>query len=144
MNSQTIENTVRDHAESYVLIKDEHLSMIVISSQILAGSKIALSTYENVVFSECSFYATEFQGVTFKDCVFENCNIAFSHMKKCKFINCSFENCTWNASSAQVCLFENCATPLSMDESISQGTNEIKRIRDDYSTDIYIEFAVAA
>ena len=73
MKAQLIEKATINNAESYLLIENEVLSMIVVSTQILSGCKIQLSRYENVVFSDCTFYATEFQGVTFKDCIFDNC-----------------------------------------------------------------------
>src|SRR5690606_3543199 len=61
MFTQTIEKTQLESFESYQLIKDEELASVVISSQVLAGSRILLSTYRHVVFSDCVFYACDFQ-----------------------------------------------------------------------------------
>src|SRR4051812_3340729 len=108
MKAQIPDYSCFEHAERYLLIKEENLNMKVVSSQILAGSKIIRCLYEKVVFTDCSFYATEFQGVVFRDCIFENCNFTFCHLKKCVFQNCSFRNCLWKASSSVKTLFENC------------------------------------
>ncbi len=118
MITQTLEMNQEVPTASYEMIKDEHLAAIVITSQTLAGSSVRLSTYQQVVFSDCVFYAVEFQGVTFENCVFENCNFQFSHIRKCKFKNCSFVNCTWKAASTINSIYENC----DLDHGLSQLT----------------------
>lgn len=144
MFTQTIEKTQFESNESYLLIKDEQLASVVISSQILAGSRILLSTYRQVVFSDCMFYACDFQGVTFENCVFENCNFEFSHIKKCKFKNCSFTNCTFIASTSINSNYEDCDLGFKFEELLSAGRNSIEYQSDDCTTDIYIELALAA
>ncbi len=118
MITQTLEMTQEDLAANYQMIKDEHLSQLVISSQTLAGSSVRMSTYQQVVFSDCVFYAVEFQGVIFENCVFENCTFEFSHIRKCKFKNCNFTNCTWKATSTINSIFEDC----DLDQNLSQLT----------------------
>lgn len=90
----------------YQMIRDEHLAFQVVSSQILAGSKVILSSYQHMVFSESLFYACDFQGVTFENCVFENCSFEFSHFRACRFKNCNFTNCTWSATSSINTVYE--------------------------------------
>jgi uncharacterized protein YjbI with pentapeptide repeats len=146
MSKQVIEMTQFTSTESYQLIKDEELLSIVISSQMLAGSCISKSTYRQVVFSDCLFYGTIFQGVTFDNCIFENCNFEFSHFRFCKFKNCNFTNCTWKASSSQNSFFEACDLPLRWEEFLVENNYLIgsdKEQRDEYTTDIYINLAVA-
>lgn len=143
MFTQTIEKTQLDSAESYQLIKDEQLASVIVSSQILAGSRVLLSTYQQVVFSDCVFYATSFQGVTFENCVFENCSFEFSHLKKCHFKNCSFVNCSLMASSVSNCTFMDCEMGSEISEVINKGLNFIESSRRDHTTDIYIEMAAA-
>ena len=104
----TIEKFNQIPAESYQLIKDEELAGITVAHQILAGSRVQTSSYQNVTFSECVFYGVEFIGVTFENCHFENCTIEFSHIKNCKFKNCTFSGCKWLAASARHSLFEDC------------------------------------
>lgn len=145
MFTQTIEMTQVESHESYQLIKDEQLAFVVISSQILAGSRVLLSTYRHVVFSDCVFYACDFQGVTFENCVFENCRFEFSHLRACKFKNCNFTNCTWKASSTTNSIYENCQLDKKLTEMTSTGRNLIDmKTREDHTTDIYIEMALAA
>lgn len=118
MITKTLEMIQEDHKASYQMIIDEHLSGLVITSQLLAGSSVRLSTYQQVVFSDCVFYAVEFQGVTFENCVFENCTFEFSHIRKCKFKNCNFSNCTWKATSTINTVYEDC----DLDRDLSQLT----------------------
>lgn len=147
MIRQVIEKTQFTSNESFQLIKDEGLLSVVISSQILAGSRVSRSTYRHVVFSDCLFYGTFFQGVTFDNCIFENCNFEFSHFRLCKFKNCNFTNCTWKASSSQDSVFDQCDLPVSWEESLGEKnyllSNPSTDQQRDYTTDIYIHLAVA-
>ncbi len=145
MFTQTIEKTQLESSESYQLIKDEQLASVVISSQILAGSRILLSTYQQVVFSDCVFYACDFQGVTFENCIFENCSFEFTHIKKCKFKNCSFTNCNWTASSSRTSVYEDCDLDNKHTDIVAVGLNVAQFTREDQNTtDIYIEMAMEA
>jgi uncharacterized protein YjbI with pentapeptide repeats len=145
MFSQTIEKTQLESNESYLLIKDEQLASIVISSQILAGSRILLSSYKQVVFSDCVFYACDFQGVTFDNCVFENCSFQFSHVRKCKFKNCNFTNCNFTASSSTNSSYEDCEMGLDQQNMLCSGRNSVEFTHNEQlTTDIYIELALAA
>jgi uncharacterized protein YjbI with pentapeptide repeats len=145
MFTQTIEKTQLDSSESYQLIKDEKLASVVISSQILAGSRILLSTYQQVVFSDCVFYACDFQGVTFENCIFDNCSFEFTHIKKCKFKNCNFTNCNWTASSSRTSVYEDCDLDNKQTDTLMVGLNTVTFTRgDQFTTDIYIEMASVA
>jgi uncharacterized protein YjbI with pentapeptide repeats len=146
MITQTFEKTQIVSSESYQMITDEHLAFLVVAHQILAGSRISLSTYRQVVFSDCIFYATQFQGVTFENCVFENCNFEFSHLRKCKFRNCSFQNCKWIAASVYSTSFEDCVLEAGI-ESLTYGNrNQVtyKEESQSHTTDIYIEQLLSA
>ena len=125
MNKQPLEMIQEDHTASYQLIKDEHLASLVISHQTLAGSRVLLSTYQQVVFSDCVFYAVEFQGVTFENCVFENCSFQFSHIRKCKFKNCNFTNCTWKASSTINTVYLDCDLDAPLSQLTEVNGNEM-------------------
>lgn len=118
MITQPVKMIETDHTASYQMITDEHLASLVITSQTLAGSRVLMSTYQQVVFSDCVFYAVEFQGVTFENCVFENCTFEFSHIRKCKFKNCNFTNCIWKATSTINTVYEDC----DLDHHLSQLT----------------------
>lgn len=144
MFTQTIENTQLVSSESYQLIKDEQLSSIVISSQVLAGSRILLSTYRQVVFSDCVFYACDFQGVMFENCIFENCRFEFSHIRKCQFINCNFTDCTFKATTSTNSGYMDCDLNQPIQEIVCVGRNTVQFSKaHDYTTDIYIDMAVA-
>lgn len=144
MMNQTIETTDISSSDSYQLIKDEHLSFVVITSQILAGSRVLLSTYQQVVFSDCSFYACEFQGVTFKDCVFDNCTFEFSHFRKCQFVNCSFNNCTWSASHSIDSVYNECDMSANRENELEERGNTMIYKENHHTTDIYFELSLTA
>lgn len=144
MITQTFEKTQIESSEAYQMIKDEHLASIVITNQILAGSRVSLSSYRQVVFSECVFYAVEFQGVIFENCIFENCNFEFSHIRKCKFINCSFTNCNWTASTTINTIYESCELDIFLaDQTCGQGNDVSYPLHESNTTDIYIELLSA-
>ena len=126
------------------MIKDEHLAFLVISHQILAGSRVLLSTYRHVVFSDCTFYATEFQGVTFENCIFENCNFEFSHLRRCNFKNCSFNNCKFTATSLHSTNFNECVLEDSIEPLTLGNGNQVQYKDYPHTTDIYIENLLTA
>lgn len=138
MNLQPTENTINASNDHYQFVANETLNATVIRFQILAGSKIVASHYNQVVFSESSFFACEFQGVTFSNCIFENATFEFSHFRNCHFVNCSFVNCKWIASNAINSIYENCELDDSMKEVAPIQS------KTDHTTDIYIEFLAAA
>jgi uncharacterized protein YjbI with pentapeptide repeats len=123
MATQILEMNQECHNAHFQMIRDEHLSGLVITSQTLAGSRVLRSTYQQVVFSDCVFYGVEFQSVTFINCVFVNCNFDFSHLRHCKFINCSFEDCRWMATSFIQCLFDSCELTLQLIQLIENNGN---------------------
>jgi uncharacterized protein YjbI with pentapeptide repeats len=145
MVTQSIEKNQEITKEAFLLIKDEELASTVISSQILASSRVLRSTYRQVVFSECVFYACEFQGVIFDNCVFENCSFEFSQIRNCKFINCNFSNCEWTAVETTKSIYEACELDLFLMEAT--GSFELQAVteeRDQHTTDIYYPEMLAA
>lgn len=95
-------------SEQLMRIHEESLSSLTITAQSLAGSLVQSSTYLNVVFSSCVFYACKFEGVVFKNCNFVQCNFEFTHYKDCRFENCTFTDCHWAASSTRNCKYLDC------------------------------------
>ena len=145
MISQLSEKTQSDSSGSYLLIKNEQLTSVVITSQVLAGSRILKSSYKHVVFSDCTFNASEFQDVIFDNCIFDNCSFEFSHLRNCQVINCNFGHCRWVASSFQDSLLSDCDLDHKLTELLRSGGNHICRSQrtHDHTTDIYIHSAVA-
>ncbi|HXH75679.1 MAG TPA: pentapeptide repeat-containing protein [Bacteriovoracaceae bacterium] len=130
-------------SERNQLIKDEHLEMVVVTSQVLTSCKILLSSYNQVVFSDCNFYACDFNGIEFNNCVFENCTFEFTHFRKCNFKNCNFSNCIWKGVSSISSVYEACDMDYVMNELCRNGRNTMSSGRKEHSTDIYIELALA-
>jgi uncharacterized protein YjbI with pentapeptide repeats len=126
MFTLTNQNNELNSSDSYQMIKDEHLDSIVVSAQVLAGSRILLSSYKQVVFVDCVFYACEFQGVTFDNCIFENCSFQFSHIRRSEFKNCNFEGCTWRATSTTNTIYVDCSLDIDLTSITSVGRNRIQ------------------
>jgi uncharacterized protein YjbI with pentapeptide repeats len=126
MFTSTNQKNELNSADSYQLINDEHLSSIVVSAQVLAGSRIVLSTYSQVVFVDCVFYACEFQGVTFDNCIFVNCSFEFSHIRRSEFKNCNFEDCSWKATSTTNTVYSDCDLDNGLTSITSFGRNKIQ------------------
>ena len=144
MITQTIEMIHKVSSESYQLIKDEQLTSVIISTQMLAGSCIQQSTYRQVVFSDCVFYACDFKKVRFDNCVFENCRFEFSHFRECYFKNCNFTDCNWMSSSSLKATYEDCELDHEQWEMLTKNENHIHSQHNlDYTTDIYIELVAA-
>jgi len=144
MTTQIIEITDPSMSDSYQMIQEESLECIVVSGQILAGSKVLGCNYKQVVFSQCDFFACEFQGVTFENCVFENCNFNFTHLRNCNFKNCSFTNCNWKATTSIKSIYTECELDQTLTSLCLGSGNVIKKTPHDHTTDIYIEIALAS
>jgi uncharacterized protein YjbI with pentapeptide repeats len=141
MQTQIIEMTQFLSYESYQMVKDEHLSFVVISNQILSGSHISQSTYRNVVFSDCKFYACDFNDILFSGCVFENCTFEFSHFRKCQLTNCNFSHCSFQGASSIGSFYLDC--DLGAWKHYLEEREEVSYLRHDFTTDIYIQLAAA-
>ena len=126
MKAQTIEMTQSAPTASYQMIKDEHLTSLVIACQTLSGSRVLKSSYQQVVFSDDVFYAVEFKGVTFENCVFDNCSFEFSHIKDCNFKNCNFTNCSWKAATTTNTVYENCDLDSFLSQLTETNGNEVR------------------
>lgn len=64
----------------------------------IAGSKLTEMTFENVVFENCTFWASSIEDTLFINCLFINCKFQFTQFTRCNFSEVSFENCTWGLS----------------------------------------------
>jgi uncharacterized protein YjbI with pentapeptide repeats len=141
MLNENFEKSGLYNTDRYQMIAHESLESIVVSDQILAGSKIAISHYSQVVFSESEFYGCQFQGVTFRNCIFENCKFVFTHFRGCKFINCSFNNCSWIATSTTKSIYEDCDLDSTLNELSMGNGNEVYFTKETFTTDIYVVMA---
>jgi uncharacterized protein YjbI with pentapeptide repeats len=138
----TIEKFNQIPAESYQLITDEKLAGIVVAHQILAGSRVQMSTYHDVTFSQCVFYGVEFKDVEFDNCHFENCTIEFSHIKNCKFKNCTFTDCKWLAASSRHSVFEDCELDPHLSALTEHESNDVTLSLPDDQQDL-LDMAIA-
>lgn len=144
MDTKTIDFSRDLLADGYQVINGEHLSMVVISAQVLTASRVQASTYVKVVFSECTFYGCDFNSIEFSDCIFENCIFEFSHFRNCTFKNCNFYNCTWKGASSIGSFYQGCDLGQELNDLCHNGRNFLTSGKRDFSTDIYIELALAS
>lgn len=77
-----------------VAIKARDLEGLTIS-----GSLFSLTTFTNVTFKSCVFFASRLENCNFVGCKFIDCKFEFSHITHCKFETTTFENCNWEFSS---------------------------------------------
>jgi uncharacterized protein YjbI with pentapeptide repeats len=122
---ELLEKTQENHSDAYQLIQDEQLASLPITTQTLAGSRVLKSTYHNMVFSDCVFYAVEFQDVTFDNCLFINCTFKFSHIKSCILNLCHFQNCKWEACSSRDSLYIDCELDATLSRLTETNGNEL-------------------
>lgn len=123
MNNEVTEIIYKSsHIQGLVIHKDM-VAMEAILGLAMTATLIQKATYQQVIFSDCNFNCSEFQGVTFENCVFENCTFEFSHFRNCQFKNCNFTDCTWKASGMQKSLFEDCVLDRHVEQQLQSNDN---------------------
>lgn len=108
MNNQVTEIIYKSSHIQGLVIHKEVLAMEAFIALAMTATLISKTQYQQVIFSDCNFNCSEFQGVTFENCVFDNCSFEFTHFRNCQFKNCNFTDCSWRASGVQKSLFEDC------------------------------------
>ncbi len=64
----------------------------------ISGCKISDSIFENVTFTNCTFWASSISNTLFINCLFVNCKFQFTNFSDCNFEFVLFETCTWGVS----------------------------------------------
>lgn len=75
----------------------------------LSGARVLNSIFEDVIFENCVFFATEFHDSIFINCLFINCQFKFASFASCNFESCQFDGCTWAKTGLQNSEFNLCS-----------------------------------
>ena len=74
----------------------------------VSGSLFSLTTFRNVVFQSCVFFASNLENCEFVSCTFIDCNFQFSTVEYCNFSNTLFRSCKWDITPIKKCNFNSC------------------------------------
>ncbi len=77
--------TIEGNSYTYKIFKDITIS----------GSKLKNCIFEEVIFENCTFFATEIESSLFINCLFINCQFKFATFADCNFESCQFDTCLW-------------------------------------------------
>lgn len=81
--------------ETYQTIQGRNIISETYKDLVISGSLIQEVVFEEVIFENCTFFATEIENTLFIDCLFINCTFQFSRISDCNFENTALENCKW-------------------------------------------------
>jgi hypothetical protein len=110
--SQEQSGLVDGHSEGtgmYEVIENEVLRSSHFNDLVISGSLFSLTTFIEVSFESCTFFASKIENCTFINCKFENCTFEFSSIEHTKFNRCSFENTLWDMTFLKKAAFSFCS-----------------------------------
>lgn len=104
---QPIENTMEldCNDEKYEVLENHKISDCNYEDLIISGGLFSYMVFENVLFKDCTFFASRIENSQFINCKFENCKIQFSHITHSLFSHCQFEGTFWEITPIKKCLF---------------------------------------
>jgi uncharacterized protein YjbI with pentapeptide repeats len=92
----------------YEIIENEIIESKDFKDLAVSGSLFSLTTFTNVTFESCVFYASKMENCTFINCTFVNCKFEFTQMQHCQFNRCKMEDTIWTASPMKKCTLSFC------------------------------------
>lgn len=84
---------------SYQTLENKQVISSGYKDAIISGSLLKDMVYEDVIFDNCTFFATEIENCIFINCLFINCKFKFSRFTDCNFERTSWENCIWGMTT---------------------------------------------
>lgn len=105
----------------YEVIENEHFTGNHFNDLALSGSLFSLTTFTDVLFESCAFYASKMENCTFINVKFSNCTFEFTQMQHCNFNNCTFENCSFQITGISKSSFAYCTYEGMVDHLIQTG-----------------------
>ncbi|MBL6989060.1 MAG: pentapeptide repeat-containing protein [Bacteriovoracaceae bacterium] len=97
-----------NHTEHYEVIENEKIVASDYKELSISGSLFSLTSFKDVTFRSCVFFASKMENCEFINCKFINCKFQFSSIDYCDFHFTEFENCIWNMSPINKSLFSRC------------------------------------
>ncbi len=92
----------------YEVIENEVLASCNFKELTISGSLFSLTTFKNVTFESCVFFASKLENCHFLNCKFLNCDFQFTSIEHCNLKATSFRNCKWDITPLRKNIFENC------------------------------------
>jgi len=118
----------QDHSEQsddgkYEVIENENFTGNHFNKLALSGSLFSLTTFTDVLFESCAFYATKMENCSFINVNFSNCTFEFTQLQHCNFNNCTFENCSFQVSGINKSSFAYSTYEGIVDHLIKKGNS---------------------
>jgi uncharacterized protein YjbI with pentapeptide repeats len=87
----------------YEIIENEEIKSRHFSSLAVSGSLFSLTTFTDVTFESCVFYANKFENCNFINCTFTDCKFEFTQVQHCRYNGCKLEDTTFSVSPIKKC-----------------------------------------
>ena len=107
----------------YEIIENESIKSNVLEGLSISGSLFSLTTFTDVTFKSCVFFASRIENCTFVNCNFIDCKFEFSHIAHSDFESCNFENCEWEFSSFKSSSLNHIKIDVKTQLEINKGGN---------------------
>lgn len=111
--------------ETYGVIENQNIGDKEFNDLVVSGALISLTSFKNVTFRSCVFFATRLENVSFANCTFIDCKFQFSAIEHCHFASTSLENCSWEASPINKSYFYACGMDYKTSHHLLRGNNRI-------------------
>lgn len=111
--------------ETYGVVENQNIGDKEFNDLVVSGALISFTSFENVTFSSCVFFASRMENVRFANCTFIDCKFQFTAVEHCHFANTTLENCSWEASTPKKSSFYACTTDHKTSHKLLGGNNRI-------------------
>ena len=132
---------------SYEVIENELIVDSNFNGLTIAGSLFSLTTFKNVTFDSCVFFASRMENCEFVNCTFINCQFQFTNIAHCDFRYAKFDACSFDFSSIKNSKVDECWLDSKVLHNLAKDSkNEIERSfnLEGWSLDIASESLIAA
>lgn len=85
----------------YQTFENKNIISVTYKDETISGSLIQDVVFEEVIFDNCTFFASEIKNCIFINCLFLNCTLQFSKFSECNFEGTLWENCKWGLSTVK-------------------------------------------
>lgn len=87
----------------YEVIENEEIKSSHFSGLAISGSLFSLTTFTDVTFESCVFYASKLENCTFINCNFIDCKFEFTGLDHCRFNGCTVKETVFSVSPIKKC-----------------------------------------
>ncbi len=87
----------------YEIIENEEIKSSHSKGLAISGSLFSLTTFTDITFESCVFYASKLENCTFINCNFIDCKFEFTGLQHCRFNGCSVKDTVFSVSPIKKC-----------------------------------------